>query len=184
LRQPSLQLVGTPTSETLDLPALRDRGIRLVGRVLSAQAHDLRLSTDLPREVIEAELRRNKVLDRIDTYVRTNELDASDAGMARRPVPSIATAPDRLNLRREGISTVVWATGFRRAYPWLKVPVFGAGGEIVNRDGVTAAPGLFTIGLPFMRHRSSTFIDGVGRDADALAQDIAAYLEKTAASAA
>lgn len=183
-RQPSLQLVGGRRPETLDLPALRDKGVRLVGRVLSASGRTLALSPDLPQQVAEAERRRNKLLDRIDDHISTAGTAAQEDDGERRSIPYVPDSPERLDLKQAGISTVVWATGFRRAYPWLNVPVTDANGEIVNRGGVTPAPGLFTLGLPFMRQRSSTFIDGVGRDAEALAPDIAAYLEKTAAQAA
>jgi putative flavoprotein involved in K+ transport len=69
---------------------------------------------------------------------------------------------------------VFWATGYRRAYPWLEVDVLGADGEIVHREGVTAAPGLFTLGLRFQRTRKSHFLGGVGEDAAHIAAAIAA----------
>ena len=89
-----------------------------------------------------------------------------------------------LDLAAERIRTVVWATGYRRDYGWLRLPVFDRTGEIAHRGGVTAVPGLFAIGLPFLRRRSSTFIDGVGRDAEALAPVIAAHLGRPRALAA
>lgn len=182
--QPSLQLVGGRRPETLDLPALQANGVRMVGRVLSASGREVALSSDLPKQVAEAERRRNKMLDRIDDHILANAIAAPDTGADRRRTPGFPDSPERLDLKQAGISTVVWATGFRRAYPWLNLPVTDAKGELIHRGGVTAAPGLFALGLPFMRHRASSFIDGVGRDAEALAPAIAAYLEKTAAKAA
>ena len=73
-----------------------------------------------------------------------------------------------LDLDAEGIRSVVWATGFGRDYGWLEVPVRDVFGEIVHAGGVTAAPGLYVLGLRFQCHRASNFIDGVGRDAEAL----------------
>ena len=183
-RQPSLQLVGGRRPETLDLPVLRDLGVRLVGRVRAASDSAIALSPTLPHEAAQAERRRNKLLERIDRYIADNGIPAPDPAAERRPEPVFAGGPARIDLKQAGISTVVWATGFRRAYPWLNVSVTDAGGEIINHGGVTAAPGLFTLGLPFMRHRASTFIDGVGRDAEALVPEIVAYLESTAARAA
>ncbi|MDH4075782.1 MAG: hypothetical protein OEW29_07565, partial [Acidimicrobiia bacterium] len=74
-------------------------------------------------------------------------------------------APDELDLARAGIRTVVWATGYRRAYPWLAVPVCDGRSEIVQRRGVTPVPGLYVLGQRFQHFRNSNFIDGVGRDA-------------------
>jgi putative flavoprotein involved in K+ transport len=79
---------------------------------------------------------------------------------------------------------VIWATGFRRSYPWLHLPVLDAAGELQTQGGVTAVPGLYALGLPFMRHRASAFIHGVGRDAEALAPLIAAGLRRDASLAA
>jgi putative flavoprotein involved in K+ transport len=84
----------------------------------------------------------------------------------------VPTAPPAVNLRDRGVNTVVWATGFRREYPWLQIPVLDAKGEIIHRGGVTARPGLYVLGLHFMRRRNSAFLDGVGADAADLANHI------------
>ena len=60
---------------------------------------------------------------------------------------------------------MIWATGYRRAYPWLHVPVLNATGEIQHSAGRTAAPGLLVIGMHSQTRRSSTFLDGVRHDA-------------------
>ena len=73
-----------------------------------------------------------------------------------------------LDLRDAGISTVVWATGYGRDYSWLDVPVLDRRGELVQTRGVTAAPGLYVVGLRFQSRRNSNFIDGVGHDARAV----------------
>jgi putative flavoprotein involved in K+ transport len=69
---------------------------------------------------------------------------------------------------------VLWATGYRRAYPWLDVPVLDARGELVHREGVTPAPGLYALGLRLQRVRGSHFIGGVGADAARIAEAIMA----------
>jgi putative flavoprotein involved in K+ transport len=80
---------------------------------------------------------------------------------------------ETINVKDERIETVIWATGFRRAYPWLRVPVFNAHGEITHIGGITPVAGLYMLGLNFQRRRNSSFIDGVGADAWAIAQQIA-----------
>ncbi len=83
-----------------------------------------------------------------------------------RFVPS--AAPRRLDLRRAGVSTVIWATGHRRSYPWLQVPAVRADGELAHRYGITPVPGLYVLGQRFQRTRRSNFLDGVGADARAV----------------
>jgi hypothetical protein len=85
----------------------------------------------------------------------------------------VGEGPRSLDLRETGVSTIVWATGYRREYPWLHIPVFDAQGEIVHRHGVTPVPGLFVLGLRFQTRRTSHTIGGVGRDAWAIADRIA-----------
>ena len=87
----------------------------------------------------------------------------------RRPAIEVPTAPTEIDLHNTGIAAVVWATGYRRRYPWLKVPVLDIRGEIIHDGGVTNAPGLYALGLNFQRTRKSSFIDGVGEDARVLA---------------
>ena len=118
--------------------------------------------------------RLRRTLARIDAHIAA-------AGIAAPPDPAAWRTPTHpasdlrsLDLAAAGIASVVWATGYRRDYGWLEVPVLDAAGEIVHQGGVTAAPGLYVLGLRFLRHRSSNFIDGVGRDAEALAAEIAA----------
>jgi putative flavoprotein involved in K+ transport len=68
---------------------------------------------------------------------------------------------------------VIWAVGYGRNYKWLHVPpVLDATGEIIHDGGVTPSRGLFVIGLRFMRRRRSNFIDGVGLDAEDLAERV------------
>ena len=68
---------------------------------------------------------------------------------------------------------MIWATGHRRSYPWLHLPVLDERGEIRQRRGVTPVPGLYVLGQRFQHHRSSNFIDGVGRDAAFVADHLA-----------
>jgi putative flavoprotein involved in K+ transport len=88
-----------------------------------------------------------------------------------------------MDLHRAGIDTVLWATGFTRRYPWLKVPVLDERGEIRHRGGITPVAGLFVLGMHFQRSRKSAFIDGVGDDAAFLADRIAGVASLDAAAA-
>jgi putative flavoprotein involved in K+ transport len=81
-----------------------------------------------------------------------------------------------LDLARAGIKTILWATGYRPDYSWLEVPVLDRKGQIRHEGGVTAAPGLCAIGLPFLRKRKSAFIDGAADDAGELSGHLSAYL--------
>jgi putative flavoprotein involved in K+ transport len=82
-------------------------------------------------------------------------------------------------LKSERIEAVVWATGYRRAYPWLRVPVLDRAGEITHAGGITPAAGLYVLGMNFQCRRNSSFIDGVGHDAWTIAHVIAQTMART-----
>jgi putative flavoprotein involved in K+ transport len=77
-----------------------------------------------------------------------------------------------MDLRAAGVSTVVWATGFRHEYPWLRVPVLDRHGDVQQYRGITPAAGLYVIGQRFKHRRDSSFIDGAGHDARTIREHI------------
>ena len=177
--QTSLQLVGRADHSSLDLAALRASGVRLVGHAVAARGTIVRLADDLAATTAAADFKLARLLARIDGFI-------ADAGLDRvlPPAPPVTPirpgpAPTTLDLGADGIRTVVWATGFGRSYPWLKLPVLDGQGEIVHRGGVTPAPGLYVLGLSLLRRRNSTYIDGVGSDAQDIADEIAARLARS-----
>ena len=102
---------------------------------------------------------------RIDDHVVATGLQFT-VGPALRFRPfTPEPGPGAVDLWSAGIRSVVWATGFRRRYPWLRVPVLDAAGEIRHAAGLTAAPGLVVVGQRWQTRRSSTFLDGVRHDA-------------------
>ncbi len=164
--EPSLQLAGSERPVHLD--ALQVRGVRLAGRLIEAEAGDVRFADDLVGTTTAAEVRLNRVLADIDRYAEAcvpgTPMAAAMPAIAATAIP-VRPRPRRLNLDRAGVRTVVWATGFRPTYPWLTVPVLDQTGRIRHDRGVTAAPGLYAIGLRFQHRRNATFIDGARHDA-------------------
>jgi len=175
-RQPSLQLVGRPDGRPINLSGLRDSGIRLVGRTAAMQGTSVCFAGDLAATTEAAERKLLRLLERIDGFVTANGMSQ----LIDAPDPPVSAVLDvgstEIDLKASGIETVVWATGYRRSYPWLRVPVLGHNGEIEHQGGMTRSLGLYVLGLRFLRRRKSNFIDGVGQDAAALAQHIALHL--------
>lgn len=177
-RQPSLQLIGDPDHRSLDLGTLRAAGVKVVGRLADLGGTSAVFADDLVDCVRSAERRLRRMLARIDDFVLRHGL--KDVVGEPVPPPALLFAPEpaTLDLARAGIRTVLWATGFRRQYPWLRLRVLDPQGELIHRGGITPSPGLYAVGLRFMRRRNSSFIDGCGQDATALAAHIAASLER------
>jgi len=161
-RAPSMQLSGR--GRPIGLDALAAGGVRLAGRLAAADGQRLSFADDLPATTGGAQARMERVLRTIDGYLACR--GGEDAGPADPPAPFMAPAgPAELDLRRAGISTVIWATGYQPAYPWLRVPVLDRHGQIAHHRGVTSVPGLYVLGLKFQYRRNSSFVDGVASDA-------------------
>ena len=173
-REPSLQLVGRPDKADLDLAALQDIGVRLTGRLTGVDARTVHLGADLAASTAQADAGRRRLLAEIDAYIVSNRLTTE--GFDRAPVRPVRAGgePGRIDLQSECISTVVWATGFRRRYAWLRMPVLDEAGDIRHRGAVTPVPGLYVLGLRFQHRRNSSFIDGVRHDAEFIANHLAA----------
>jgi putative flavoprotein involved in K+ transport len=170
-REPSLQLVGDRPARNVDLESLQGLGMKLVGRVTGADGSVVRLGQDLEQHVVAADEHLAHLVTRIDRYAEQHRLGA---GPAARPSPLAIRGggPSELNLKEAGIETVLWATGFKRLYPWLHPSALEPSGEVRQWRGRTALPGLYVLGLQFMMRRRSSFIDGVGRDAAEIAAEI------------
>jgi len=177
---PSFQLAGYPDRRNVDLNALTSLGVKLVGRLAGIRDGKAQFSGSL-RNVCElADLKLHRLLNRIDEWAVENGVsDAVD--LPHRPKPTLieASPPLGLHLDRAGIRTIVWATGFRPDYSWLDVPVLDYKGNIRHDGGVvTEAPGLYLLGLTFLRRRKSSLIDGVGDDARDLSAHLAAHVRE------
>ena len=79
----------------------------------------------------------------------------------------------RFTLQAAGITSVIWATGFKYDYSWIKLPLTGGRGYPVQRRGVTAWPGLYFTGLQWMYSAKSAQFIGVSEDAQHVAEQLA-----------
>ena len=168
--------LGSPEHRTLDLNTLRCAGVGVVGKLMRVAGSDAQFSGALRNLVANADLKQNRLLDRIDEFSAEQGLDAELPEPTRPDPTDPGTAPTELDLHRFG--TIVWATGYRPSYPWLDRAAFDRRGRLVHDGGVSSLSGLYILGLPFLRKRNSSFIDGVGTDAADLASHLHAHLDQ------
>jgi len=181
-RLPSLQLIGTPERVTVDLNSLRKAGVELAGRLVGVSDSKVQFSGSLANYCALADLKMNRLLAGIDDWVNANGF-AERFLAPHRYEPTDVGSETRLSLDLvdAGIGSVIWATGYRPDYSWLDVPVLDRKGRIRHDGGIVAAQGMYVIGLPFMRRRKSSFIDGAGDDAADLAAHLCQNLARAAA---
>jgi putative flavoprotein involved in K+ transport len=177
-RLPSPQLVGTPEHATLELNTLCRAGIEIVGKLAAVRDGRALFSGGLPNQLALADLKMERLLDTFDGWARETHIDV-DVGPVERFAPTRVPPATRLalDLRSGEIRTILWATGYRPDYRWLNIPVLTPKGELRHDGGVvTGAPGMYALGLPVLRRRKSTFINGAEADARDLAEHLAGYL--------
>jgi putative flavoprotein involved in K+ transport len=178
-RVPSLQLAGSPERRTLDLNALSSIGVTLVGRFAGIVDGEAQFSGSLQNNCVMADLKMNRLLGTFDEWADKNGLDGEVDAPHRLAPTKVESAPRlSMDLTTGEIRTIVWATGYRPDYSWLNVPVLDRKSQVRHDGGVTDHPGLYLMGMQFLRRRKSALIDGAGDDARDLSDHLASYLRQ------
>lgn len=179
-RVPSLQLVGSPEGRDIGLNELARNGVDVTGRLVGVSGSTAQFSGSFANSCASADLKQGRLLEAIDEFAIATGLHSELPDPTR---PSATELPEaRLTLSLDEVSTVVWATGFVPNYPWLDTNLLDRKGAIRHDGGVMAHPGMYVLGLPFLRRRKSTFLDGVGFDAKELAEHLDNYLASSVGS--
>ena len=172
----TISVSGAYGGHTMDFRRLAGLGVTLLGRAGACNEGVLDLAPDLARNIADGDKNYLSVLDEADAYAAAQGLDLPEEPAARDllPLPACVTNPVlRLDLRAEGITGIVWATGFKPDFGWIDIDLFQPDGRPRHSDGITDLPGLYFIGLPWLSCRGSAFIWGAWRDAERLAAHIA-----------
>jgi putative flavoprotein involved in K+ transport len=178
-RVPSPQLTGTP-GLTLDLNRLRQDGVEVVGHLVGIRDGKAQFSGSLWNTSMLADLKLNRLLNTIDQWIERRARSIALDPPERYAPTALSSARLGFNLN-EDVSTVLWATGYRPDYSWLNVPtVFDAKGKLKHNRGVVHSPGLYVLGLPYLRRRKSSFIHGVEDDARELGGHLMQFLDESA----
>ena len=171
---PSPQISGAAGGHTLSYQHLRRMGAVLLGGLAGVAGERVAFRDNLAHNIRFADEASAAFRSRIDAHIARVGSDAPDADpdAADEPWPGrfVPSSPRRLHLRRAGVRTVIWATGFDAATSFVRAPVRGERGRMVHRDGATALPGLFVTGQTWLRTRRSGTIHGVVADAPHVAE--------------
>ena len=175
---PSLQLTGTTKKKTLDLNMLTSMGVKLIGRFSGIRDGKGQFSGSLRNYCTLSDLKMNRLLNTIDEWATQNCLDGKVESPYRLPPTEVEESPPlTIDFTNGEIRTIIWATGFRPDYSWLKVPVFDQKGRICHDGGIVDSPGLYLMGIQFLRRRKSVLLDGAGDDAHDLSNHMLSYLD-------
>ena len=172
----TISVSGAYGGSTMDFRRLASEGVILVGRTESFLDGTLSFADDASMNIAAGDKNYADMLDAADEYVLASGLDLPLEPEARKawPEPSSLSNPLRsLNLADENVTTIIWATGYKQDFSWLKVDAFDEKGAPIHQRGVSKEPGLYFLGLPWQSRRGSTFLWGVWHDAKFVADQIA-----------
>jgi putative flavoprotein involved in K+ transport len=168
-RKPNHYVTGRDGGRDIDLRRFAVEGMRLYGRLRAVDGGRVVFGDDLAANLDRADEVCESIKDTIDKHIAENGLDVP---AEPRPAPlwrPEAGHPTSADLAAEGITAVVWATGFGSDWSWVHLPVFDGSGYPVHDRGVTSERGLYVLGLPWLHTWGSGRLSGVGKDAKHLA---------------
>jgi putative flavoprotein involved in K+ transport len=168
----NVQASGRDGGHDLHYRTLHSMGVTLLGHFRGADGHDALFATDLDASIAWGDERHAKIVGDFRKHAVEAALPWTDL---EAPEPVDAEPLERIPLRELG--AVVFAGGFRPDYEsWVDCPgAFDDLGFPLHRDGAsTAVPGLYFVGVHFLRKRKSSLLIGVGEDAATVARQIAA----------
>jgi len=167
---------GYEGGKTVDFRRLAHMGITLVGITKSWDNGVLRFAEGLVENIAEGDKAYFDVLRDADAYIERNGLDLPPEPQAWELLPDPACLLNpltQLDIAAAGITTIIWATGFKFDFSWLQVNAFDEKGVPFHKRGISAERGIYFIGLPNLVNRASSFIYGVWHDAKYIADHIA-----------
>ncbi|WP_065753596.1 NAD(P)-binding domain-containing protein [Bradyrhizobium paxllaeri] len=166
---------GAYGGRSIDFRDFAARGMILVGHLDTANGSVIEIAPGLEKSLHDGDIAYTTFLDTVDEYVKRRHLDLPEEPGARATLPdppSVTTPLTRLDLAAEGIASVIWATGYGVDFSWIDIPITDARGDAVHRNGISAVPGLYFLGLQWLSKMNSSFLSGVGDDAVVLADHI------------
>lgn len=179
----TISVSGAYGGHTMDFRRLGNEGVTLVGMTKGFENGVLSFADDLQGNVAAGDANYLEMLDLADAYVERTGLDLPEEPAAREVFadPDCLTSPlASIDFAEEGIATIIWATGFRQDFSWIKANAFDDRGAPIHQRGVSVEPDIYFLGLPWQSRRGSTFLWGVWHDAKYIADQIAiqrAYAE-------
>jgi putative flavoprotein involved in K+ transport len=171
-RKANHYLTGRGGGRDIDLRRFALDGMALYGRLIDASGFTLRFADDLAKNLDAADTSYNGICKLIDKHIADQAIDAPE-GRHYQPVWHPGETISALDLGASGITSIVWATGFRSDWSWVDLPIFNGTGYPVHRRGVTTMGGVYVLGMPWLHTWGSGRFGGVGRDAAHLAERIA-----------
>ncbi len=166
------QVSGRSGGKSLNLHQFAHDGVVLLGHVRDAQNQNLWFADDLKENLIKADNIEKEIVKMIDHYIIDNKLNVPPETLPQLTYGFDNPFIEKLDLKKEGITTIIWACGYSFDFSLVRLPVFDNDGFPIQIRGVTECQGLYFIGLPWLYKKKSSLLLGVGEDADYIVSQI------------
>ncbi|MDQ0678329.1 putative flavoprotein involved in K+ transport [Arthrobacter pascens] len=171
---PSTVVTGVNGGYDVNVRQLASEGAKVIGRVGGASGRNLGVLANANQVLDEADRAYTDFLSAARQFIGNGiEDDLVDEEPLETIYRPTVEEVDSLNLAREDINTIVWATGYAYDFGWVKIPLFDERGRPIQQRGVTPVTGLYFLGLHWMHTFKSGLFSGVGADATFLADHMA-----------
>lgn len=157
-------VTGRDGGRDIDLREFASQGMKLYGLLEDGKDTRLEFAPTLRASLDSADAVYNSICQDIDRHIEREGIDAPPA-TRYEPVWEPDSEPTSLDLTEAGVTTIIWAIGYRPDYRWIEASVFDGAGRPMQSRGITAVPGLSFIGLPWMYTWGSGRFHGIDRDA-------------------
>ncbi|MFB2552460.1 MSMEG_0569 family flavin-dependent oxidoreductase [Ensifer soli] len=158
-------LTGRDGGRDIDLRRFALEGMALYGRMTGVSGGTMLFQPNLAANLDGADRVYNGINALIDRHIAEKGIEAPEGGVYA-PVWRPESEPRALDLAAEGVSAVIWATGFTPDWSFVSLPIFDGSGYPVHRRGVTPVAGAYVLGLPWLWTWGSGRFLSVGRDAE------------------
>jgi putative flavoprotein involved in K+ transport len=179
LPDPSVMRAAMPIiapGRGLSLPALARAGATLTGRPVAVEGERVAFDDSVAANVAAGDAFAARARAMVDEIIRRRGLDAPPAEPDEHDAGVDLDPPTVLDLRAEEVGGVIWCTGFSGDFSWLDPALVGADGQPRHDDGAAPAPGLWYLGLRWLRRRCSGILHGFPGDAAWVAGEVAAHM--------
>jgi putative flavoprotein involved in K+ transport len=166
-------VTGRDGGRDIDLRQFAAEGMRLYGTLVDGKDSMLAFAPTLREALDHADSVYNSICSDIDAHIECEGITAEPPSRYE-PVWQPETEPTALDLAAEGVTSIVWAIGYRPDYRWIEASAFDGGGRPMQNRGVTNVSGLSFVGLPWMHTWGSGRFLGIDRDARHIATTIVA----------
>jgi putative flavoprotein involved in K+ transport len=170
-------LTGRDGGRDIDLRKFATEGMAVYGRMAGVSGGKMLFEPNLKSNLDGADRVYNGINALIDRHIAEKGLHAP-AGSPYVPVWEPESETTELDLEAQGITSVIWATGFTPDWSYVGLPIFDGTGYPVQRRGVTGIDGVYVLGLPWLWTWGSGRFLAVGKDAEYVVDHLATRLQQ------